>query len=507
MSTSQLDISTQLRFQTTAGRYRRASLFLIAIAVVCVFLSDIAIHHASPWLELSRMATGFASPDFFATEFLWLAIANTIAFALQGVTVAFIVGMAFALLWHLRFIRMLCACLRSVHELFWALLLLPVLGLSPLTGMLAIAIPFSGIIGKVFAEILEETSEEAANALSPKVDFISQFFFARLPLAWQAIRQYTGYRLECAIRTSTLLGFIGLPTLGFYLETYFRQGQYDAGAALIYVFFLIIVCQRFWFNKQTLWFVLPLSFYWFPPASDYANLASASHFFQQLIPAPIRGENTLVFTEVMTWLTHLWQQQALPGIYNTVILSIAALALSMVLGLLMMPWSSKHFGNLLTRNVGNSLLILLRTTPELVLAFIFLLLLGPSMLPAIIALAIHTGAILAHLGARFSNHYPLRPDSSVGLNRYCYEILPRAYPQFLALSLYRWEILMRETAVLGILGITTLGFYVDSAFAEFRFDRALLLIIIGVLLNIMVDALSRKLRQILRLQSHTITAS
>ena len=59
---------------------------------------------------------------------------------------------------------------------------------------------------------------------------------------------------------------------------------------------------------------------------------------------------------------------------------------------------------------------------------------------------------------------------------------------------------MRETAVLGILGIHTLGFYIDSSVAEFRFDRTALLILATVLLNLGVDALSRGLRKRLRLK-------
>ena len=141
----------------------------------------------------------------------------------------------------------------------------------------------------------------------------------------------------------------------------------------------------------------------------------------------------------------------------------------------------------------------MRSTPEFLLAFILVLVVGPSMLPGIAALAIHTGAILAHLLAQFSSLLMLRPDSSRGINRYAFEVLPRLYANFLALLLYRWEIIMRETAILGIIGIPTLGFYIDSAFAELRLDRALILIGLGVLLNLAVDNISRKLRRSLRL--------
>ena len=60
---------------------------------------------------------------------------------------------------------------------------------------------------------------------------------------------------------------------------------------------------------------------------------------------------------------------------------------------------------------------------------------------------------------------------------------------------------MRETAILGILGIYTLGFYVDSAIQNIRFDRAMVLILITALLNIRIDTLGRYTRRKLALQT------
>ena len=70
---------------------------------------------------------------------------------------------------------------------------------------------------------------------------------------------------------------------------------------------------------------------------------------------------------------------------------------------------------------------------------------------------------------------------------------------FLAFLFYRWEVILRETAILGILGVATLGFYIDSAFEDIRFDVALVLILITASLNICVDMISRGIRARLRL--------
>jgi phosphonate transport system permease protein len=150
---------------------------------------------------------------------------------------------------------------------------------------------------------------------------------------------------------------------------------------------------------------------------------------------------------------------------------------------------------------GNVALVVIRSTPEYLLAYICLQLWGPSMLPAIVALSLHNGAIIGHLLGRHTEQMRLRIDAPRGLNLYLYEAMPRVYGQLLAFLFYRWEVIMRETAILGMLGIATLGFYVDSAFAEIRYDRAILLIMITAILNIAVDAISRSVRGRLRLKT------
>ncbi|WP_231613575.1 PhnE/PtxC family ABC transporter permease [Halomonas sp. BC04] len=165
-------------------------------------------------------------------------------------------------------------------------------------------------------------------------------------------------------------------------------------------------------------------------------------------------------------------------------------------------FTGRHFSGRVRGALGHGVLVVMRSTPEYLLAFILLQLWGPSMLPAVVALALHNGGIIGHLVGRRSNEISLRQDAPGGMNRYAYEVAPRVYGPFLALLFYRWEIIMRETAILGILGIATLGFYVDSAIQELRFDRAMVLILITALLNIGVDILARHLRARLHL-SHT----
>ncbi len=76
-----------------------------------------------------------------------------------------------------------------------------------------------------------------------------------------------------------------------------------------------------------------------------------------------------------------------------------------------------------------------------------------------------------------------------------YETIQSLLGWFLDLQFYRWEVNVRETAILGMLGIPTLGFYIDSAFEEIRFDRAILLILVTAFLNILIDNIAVFLRK------------
>jgi phosphonate transport system permease protein len=376
-------------------------------------------------------------------------------------------------------------------------------GLHPLTGVLAIAIPFSAICAKVYAEILEEADKAPYDALPESSSRIASFFYARLPLVWQHFKSYTLYRLECGLRTSAILGFIGLPTLGFYLEVFFKQGLYSQVAALLITFYVLIASMRWWLRPQLLIVYFFVAVYILMPDAIDIDMANVKRFFSEdIVPYPLRTEDGLAaLLGLYHWLYDLIWLQAFDGIIQTLILTQISLVLSGMLALLLFPLISQHFQGVVGRRLGHGFLVILRSTPEYILAYIFLQLWGPSMLPAIIALMLHNGAIIGHLCGRYAGEVSIPDKSVTGINLFAWEIVPRIYPQFLAFLFYRWEIIFRETAILGMLGIYTLGFYVDSAFEEIRYDRAIILIAVTAIINIGIDSLSRRIRRYLRLKT------
>lgn len=482
----------------------KVSFGFVAIALICLAFADVSVTTLNPWGEMGRLAWGILTPDFFVLENIASAVIQTIAFALVGVALGAGFGFLLAQVFHIGPVRWVCAFVRAIHELFWALIFLQMLGLTPWTGVLAIALPYAAICAKVYAETLEEAQPHALKALPAGVGAVSTFFFVRLPDAWAHIKNYTSYRFECGLRSSAVLGFVGLPTLGFYLETAFGEGNYSEAAALLFIFYILIATLKVWMKLKLIGlYLLAAPFALATADTTPENFDNVVRFFtNDIVPYPLRGQdwtNSGVLSNFGDWVSMLLVDQAVPGIVVTVLLTQIALVASGMLALVFFPLVSKKFFGRFGRTLGHGFLVVVRSTPEFILAYVFLQLWGPSMLPAIIALALHNGAIIGHLMGRYSDNLRLRPDSPKGLSLYGYEIVPRVYGQFLAFLFYRWEVIMRETAILGILGIATLGFFIDSGLQDIRLDRALFLIIITAFLNIGVDILSRNIRARLKL--------
>lgn len=488
-------------FRSLFGTHRRLSFTFIVVALLCIPFADLIIYQVEPWQELSRIGQGIIQPSFPEIQILADSLMITVAFALIAVAGAAFLGLLLALVFHSRIVRIFSASIRAVHELFWGLIFMQIYGLSATTGVLAILVPFTGIFAKMFAEIIEQQSSVPNSTIAPNADRFSRYFYSWLPQSWPQIVSYTRYRFECAMRSSTILGFIGLPTLGFYLETAFKQGQYDEAAGLLFSFFLLITSIRWWLHSRWVpsYVLIPvylvLAFIALPDAPQVYGSSLVQFLTHDIWPkALLHGD----WNAAVNWYQNQLFDVALPALWDTLLLSQLALVLTGILVLLFYPWASKaFFPNKLSlmREFGRSTLLILRSVPEMIFAFVFLLVFGPSGIPAVLALALHNAGLISYLLMRHSEQLKYRADSGKGINHYFYEVTPRVYPHFLSLLLYRWEVIIRESAILGILGITTLGFYIDSAFEDIRYDRALFLIIISALLNIAVDSFSRKIRE------------
>lgn len=138
-------------------------------------------------------------------------------------------------------LRVLLIVLRSVPELVWALVLVRVVGLGATAGVLAIALTYGGMLGKVYAEILESGETHGADALLRNgAGRLQAFFYAVLPGNAAELVSYTVYRWECAIRSSVVLGFVGAGGLGQQLDTSAKMFAGGEVATMLLVFVVLV---------------------------------------------------------------------------------------------------------------------------------------------------------------------------------------------------------------------------------------------------------------------------
>jgi phosphonate transport system permease protein len=124
--------------------------------------------------------------------------------------------------------RLLLNALRSIPELVWAALLLIAAGLGPFAGTLALALHTAGVLGRLFAEAIENAPDGPAFALRVRgVGEGRVFGYATLPQVLPQLLSYTLYRWENNIRAAAVLGVVGAGGLGQMLA--FHMGLFQMG--------------------------------------------------------------------------------------------------------------------------------------------------------------------------------------------------------------------------------------------------------------------------------------
>lgn len=138
-------------------------------------------------------------------------------------------------------VRWVLIVLRSVPELIWALVFVRVVGLGPTAGVLAIALTYSGMLGKVYGEILESGDPHATTALLRNGSGrLQAFFYGLLPQNAAELTSYTVYRWECAIRSSAVLGFVGAGGLGQQMDSSMKMFNGAEVGTMLLVFMALV---------------------------------------------------------------------------------------------------------------------------------------------------------------------------------------------------------------------------------------------------------------------------
>ena len=247
----------------------RAGAFVVAVVVLRPLL---ALAEFKPWQlfesgNLQVMASFLAgflppstAPDFLAL--LWKATLETLAIATAGIALAFLVAVPLAVVATRSLAvsrigpgpgratgaairtatRGVLTVLRAIPEVVWALVFVRALGLGPGAGVLALAVTYGGMLGKVYTEILESGDTRSARALleagSPR---LGALFYALVPSTAQELASYTVYRWECAVRASVVMGFVGAGGLGQLMDQSMRMLNGGEASTILLTFLALVI--------------------------------------------------------------------------------------------------------------------------------------------------------------------------------------------------------------------------------------------------------------------------
>lgn len=193
---------------------------------------------------------GFAPPDvsgpFLAR--IGTATLETLAMSALGTLLAAVCGLLLALPASGRFggflraaTRMLLNALRAIPELVWAALLLIAAGLGPFAGTLALAAHTTGVLGRLFADALENASPLPESTLRINGALpVAAFLYGMLPQALPQLLSYTLYRWENNIRAAAVLGVVGAGGLGQMLKFHLSLFQMQQAASVVLAMLILV---------------------------------------------------------------------------------------------------------------------------------------------------------------------------------------------------------------------------------------------------------------------------
>jgi phosphonate transport system permease protein len=409
--------------------------------------------------------------------------------------------------------RLALSVCRSIPEIVWAYIFVRLIGLGPGAAVLAIGLTVGGNIGKLYAELAEAVEPRAIQALrATGASRWAIFVHAVLP---QVSRQWTGYALfclECNIRIGTILGVVGAGGLGSEIALSLRYFQYDKLATTLLAVLAFVVALELLsaqLRQRALRWTLGL-----------ATLGTAWALHQLDIPWAdlLSSQAPPLFTLDNLLIDPPFVQTVLAQIGETLMMAWVATLVSAGLALVLAPIAASHLmtgsylpdpprasgaSRLMRQTLkwaSRALLQGTRVIPELTLALVFVVWVGGGPLAGILAIAVHNIGVMGRLFADvFEEAEPgppavLQSQGAGTLATFLFGVWPQVKARMAAFTLYRFEVNVRATAMVGFVGAGGIGDALNTAISLFHMRDLTLLMLTMLGLVAAVDALGDKLR-------------
>ena len=499
------------------------SLVLLPLLAILPFLA-----HGGGLDLLGQFAWAAVTPslDPLVLRSALAGLATTVGMALLGWVASLALGLllglassrtlwrtAFGRLWPAHLIRRLLAIPRAIHELLWGLLLLQLVGLQPVVAVVAIAIPFGALVARVVADLLDGLDTGRLDALRlAGAPAPAALLTALGPPLLPGLLSYGGYRLECALRSATLLGVFGLGGLGTDLKLTLQSLEFhELWSGLWLLLAVMLLLETGLARLRRRWLMPPrlalgragvgvrgremvLALVALLPLTIGVGWALGVDPRALLAWQPMQGVGGSDWLDGGRLLALPWP--ALIG--GTLALTLLAAALAVGLPPLQLlvsaPWPP-------ARLLGRLGWALARLWPPPLTALLLLLVMQPGVVAAALALGLHNAGILGRLLAEaLADGSPALEQAlaSAGVGprlALLYGRYPAIARSYLAYGAYRADVLLRETVVVGLVGATGLGSQLLESLSSFAWDQVLALVAVYALLTLMGEELSDRVRR------------
>ncbi|SFP76171.1 phosphonate transport system permease protein [Geodermatophilus dictyosporus] len=516
---------------------RRWAWGLAALAAVCWSATG-ALDGVNPAgaAQFGAFAAAALSPALDGAFLGVLATAAlvTVAYAVLGTALAVLLGALGAVAaarstWGRRRLgrlatRGVLAVPRGLHEAVWGLLLVNVLGLDPWVGVLAIGLPYGAVTATVFGALLDEVPRGPYEALrAAGAGRLAAALYGLLPRAAGGLLSYACYRLECAVRSAVVLGLVGAGGLGYQLSLSFGSLRWPQVWSAVYALALLCLAADVAGRAVRRRLAAPrrragvLSRDRVLTAAVLGTLVAGawSWWFLALSPASLvsaRAREQAGFVLRAAWPPSadgdLLRSVAAAAVV-TVQTSVLAVVLAAVGAVLVAGVAARPAGRCspLRRLAGVLVrlgLLLLRAVPAPVWALVLLFVLLPGVLPGAVALGVYTLGVLGRLAAEAVEEADAGPRAALTAlgahpaGGWLYGVAPLVAGPVLAYALYRWEVTVRDTLLVGLLGAGGLGALLASELAAFDWPAVATVLTATVVLTLAVDLVGDRARRALR---------
>ncbi|BBY80912.1 phosphonate ABC transporter, permease protein PhnE [Mycolicibacterium pulveris] len=510
-----------------AGPPRPGLLPLLAAAALgCTVLSAWSIDFAPAtllngldeiWALLDRMLPPRLDDPgrigVLAVETLLMAVLGTVLAAIASVPLAFLAARnttphpaVYAVA------RAIITFCRAMPDLLFAVLFVRALGIGVLPGILALALHSIGMLGKLFADAIEQTDPGPREAVrSTGVGYLREMVNAVVP---QAIPSWIGtfiYRVDINLRMSVVLGFVGAGGIGFALQDALRGLIYPRALGIVLVILAVIAAMELVAIAVRRMLLTPAVS---NPRRDRAmrfgfcglliGLTVAALLVLKINPLSLLtwvGPSIDVFARMIPPNFATLGGALFEATVQTVAIGVVATAIGIVLSI--------PVGILAARNItpnaamywaARGWILLVRAVPELILAVIFVAALGLGPVAGTCALAIGSIGFLAKLVADSIEEIdpgPIEAVHSVGggwWKTLFSAVIPQAMPAMVGSSLYMFDVNIRTSTILGIVGAGGIGFLLFESIRTLNFDVAGAIVIVIFVVVYAIERLSGWIR-------------